>query len=291
MRLTRLWKSWTGSIEPDMTPEHYCQEKAAPVGSNFYYAALFHSAPQKRSLHALFALQQELIDTVIECQDAGVARIKLQWWSEEIRRLFANEARHPVSKALQALQPELKLEQSSLLSMIMTNADAINPAQAESLEQLIEDKCRQLGACWQMAARACHYDDTQTSEFVVKIAGLCGALDHFQLARQHLNRGYSPFPRLEMEALGLNDNDLLCANKSASQRKLLTGLFTSLHRALVPYVTNLSDKEQPSILFARVMARITQTNCTLLQKQSELIPSQALLLTPLRKLWIAWRTK
>ena len=55
-----------------MTPDQYCQQKAARSGSSFYYSFLFLPPPQRRAIIALYALCREVDDTVDETapQDA-----------------------------------------------------------------------------------------------------------------------------------------------------------------------------------------------------------------------------
>lgn len=84
-----------------MTPDEYCQDKTAKSGSSFYYSFLFLPPPQRRAITALYAFCREVDDVVDECEDANVARIKLQWWREEAARIFDGTPRHPVAQALQ----------------------------------------------------------------------------------------------------------------------------------------------------------------------------------------------
>ncbi len=83
--------------------DQYCQEKAAPRGSDLYYSLLFLAPEKRRALTAFHALCRELDDVADDCRDAQVARLKLAWWGEEIDRLFAGAARHPVGRALAPL--------------------------------------------------------------------------------------------------------------------------------------------------------------------------------------------
>jgi len=84
-----------------MSPDQYCQDKAARSGSSFYYSFLFLPAARRRAITALYAFCREVDDIVDECSDTGVARRKLDWWREELERCFAGEPRHPVTQALQ----------------------------------------------------------------------------------------------------------------------------------------------------------------------------------------------
>ena len=60
-----------------MTPDEYCQEKAARSGSSFYYSFLFLPQNRRRAITALYAFCREVDDVVDECQDPQVAATKL----------------------------------------------------------------------------------------------------------------------------------------------------------------------------------------------------------------------
>src|SRR5690606_21088763 len=89
-----------------MTPDEYCQNKAAQSGSSFYYAFLFLPPDRRRAITALYAFCREVDDVVDACTDLSVARIKLAWWRTQIETMFAGHAEHPVALALAPhLQP------------------------------------------------------------------------------------------------------------------------------------------------------------------------------------------
>ncbi|HEX9179319.1 MAG TPA: presqualene diphosphate synthase HpnD, partial [Burkholderiales bacterium] len=83
-----------------MTPDQYCQEKAAQSGSSFYYSFLFLPPEKRRAITALYAFCREVDDLVDECSDPVVARTKLAWWRQELAGTFAGNPQHPVTRAL-----------------------------------------------------------------------------------------------------------------------------------------------------------------------------------------------
>src|SRR6266852_8253407 len=83
-----------------MTPDEYCQQKAAASGSSFYYSFLFLPAARRRAITALYAFCREVDDAVDECSDAQLAASKLGWWRAELANLYAGKPQHPVTKAL-----------------------------------------------------------------------------------------------------------------------------------------------------------------------------------------------
>ena len=83
-----------------MTPQEYCQDKAAKSGSSFYYAFLFLPPERRQAITALYAFCREVDDVVDECSDPSLARIKLAWWRTQVDALFEGKAEHLVMKAL-----------------------------------------------------------------------------------------------------------------------------------------------------------------------------------------------
>ncbi|RMH11383.1 MAG: squalene synthase HpnD, partial [Gammaproteobacteria bacterium] len=83
-----------------MTPEKYCQQKAAKSGSSFYYSFLLLPEARRKAITALYAYCREVDDVVDECREPQVALVKLNWWREEVARLFQRRPRHPVTRAL-----------------------------------------------------------------------------------------------------------------------------------------------------------------------------------------------
>ena len=83
-----------------MTPDEYCQQKAAASGSSFYYSFLFLPPDRRRAITALYAFCREVDDVVDETSEPQLAAAKLAWWRSEVANLFAGKAQHPVTKAL-----------------------------------------------------------------------------------------------------------------------------------------------------------------------------------------------
>jgi len=84
-----------------VTPDDYCADKAAPPGSDVYYSVLFLAPERRRATIALEAVRRELEDAVRDASDPAVVQSKLQWWRQELARLFEGGPEHPAAKALQ----------------------------------------------------------------------------------------------------------------------------------------------------------------------------------------------
>ena len=73
-----------------MSPDEYCQKKAAASGSSFYYSFLFLPPERRRAITALYAFCREVDDIVDDCTDPGIAAAKLAWWRNEVAALFGS---------------------------------------------------------------------------------------------------------------------------------------------------------------------------------------------------------
>ena len=101
-----------------MTPQQYCQQKAAASGSSFYYSFLFLPAPRREAITALYAFCRAVDDAVDEPSDPAIARNRIAWWRDEVLRLFRGEGEHPVSKALAPCLVPFNITQANMLAVI-----------------------------------------------------------------------------------------------------------------------------------------------------------------------------
>src|SRR5690606_11443882 len=101
-----------------MTPDQYCQDKAARSGSSFYYSFLFLPPPRRRAITALYAFCREVDDIVDEYTDISVAQAKLAWWRNEVHATFRGNPTHPVTRALTPHLIEFDIAESQLIAII-----------------------------------------------------------------------------------------------------------------------------------------------------------------------------
>ena len=84
------------SPSPD-SAEWRFPNRATPLGSPPYYAVRFSPVPD-RERNALLIAWYEVIQVIAARPPApGVARLKLDWWRQEIDQLAAGRARHPLA--------------------------------------------------------------------------------------------------------------------------------------------------------------------------------------------------
>lgn len=85
--------------------QDWCRERLADPADDLYYAVLFSPRRQRDEVRAVAALYVELEATVTRFRDMHVARTKLAWWRDELERMAAGNAAHPVARVLAGTTP------------------------------------------------------------------------------------------------------------------------------------------------------------------------------------------
>ncbi len=271
-----------------MTPDQFCQDKAAKSGSSFYYSCLLLSPERRRALTALQAWRLELDAIVHENHDAGVALQRLDWWRAELRRLYEGSPNHPVSLAL--LPFVASLPQAEMAQVL--DGTEMDLAQSRYFdESALGRYCRLVGGTsGKLAARLLGFTDERTLESAEKL-GL--SLIRVRIVREvghdaRQGRIYIPvdtLQRFEVPAADIlqsrhSDQFVALMRDQASQARTLY----QEALALLPRVDRRSQRA------ALALAAIQQALLDEIEASQFQVLTQRISLTPMRKLWLAWKT-
>ena len=271
-------------------PHQYCQDKAAASGSSFYYSFLFLPAARRRAITALYAYCREVDDAVDECTDPGVARTKLAWWHDEVERLYAGRPQHPVTRALADVITPYGITREQLETVITGMAMDLEYNRYPDFATLQVYCHRVAGVVGMMSARIFGYSNERTLEYAADL-GLAFQLTNIirdvgEDARR--NRVYLPLDELARH--GLDAAQIVHGADSPAFRALMT---EQVARAIATYdraYAKLPDEDRKAQLPGLIMAAIYRTLLEEIRADGCRVLTHRTSLTPLRKLWIAWKT-
>jgi len=153
-----------------MTPDEYCQQKAAGSGSSFYYSFLFLPPERRRAITAVYAYCREVDDVVDEVSDATAAEATLAWWRTEIAQLFDGHPTHPVTRALQPfIGGELGISEQRLSAVL--DGMQVDLRQNRFLDYSALQRYAHLvaGVVGEMSAGIFGYRDPQTLQYAARL--------------------------------------------------------------------------------------------------------------------------
>ena len=273
------------------TPQAYVQEKAAASGSSFYYAFLFLPASQRAAITAFYAFCREVDDVVDEVSDAGIAATKLAWWRTEVGRLFAGEAAHPV---MLALQPHLQTYQITAMQLnAVIEGCEMDLQQNRYLDYPgLQRYCHLVaGVVGEVAARIFGQTQEQTTAYAHAMGQAFQLTNIIRDVGEDAMRGRIYLPVNELQQFDVKANDILKREYSERFTALMQFQATRAHQLYDQALDLLPAQDRRSQKPGLMMANIYRALLREIERDGFQVLHQRTSLTPIRKLWLAWKTQ
>lgn len=275
-------------IEP-VDVSAFCETKLAAADIAQYYALLFLPVTQRQAAMALYAFWLELREIKDECTDPAVARMKLAWWSEELREMYAGRARHPAAKALAPIVQRHMLPRPEFSALLAGLERHIATPSYPTYHELREHGARTRGRIESLAARIVGHSD---AELLTRAANLGSTLETIGILQNvaiDASRGRVLLPRDDLTSFGVATDGLRAGRHRESWRALLTELVDRLRAELTQHVTDLSRYQRLPLLACRAEITAAQALLEKIRRRPERVLHERLQVAPWRLLWIAWR--
>ncbi len=272
-----------------MTPEQYCQAKAAQSGSSFYYSFLFLPPERRRAITALYAFCREVDDVVDEIKDQDVARTKLAWWSHEISELFHGSPQHPVARALAPAVKTFHLPESRFHEVIAGMEMDLSRNRYDSFQDLTLYCHRVAGVVGLMAAEIFGRTQEATLDYAENLGTAFQLTNIIRDVGEDARRDRVYIPQDELERFGVDAADILHGRVSKRFTELIGYQIARARNFYARAFTALPDADRRAQRPGLVMAAIYQSLLNDIERQATSVLTRRASMTPIRKLWIAWR--
>lgn len=273
-----------------MSPDQYCQDRAAKSGSSFYYSFLFLPPDKRRAITALYAFCREVDDVVDEGLDPEVARVKLAWWRTEIGSVFSGSAQHPVARALVPVTRQFHLPESSFNDIIDGMEMDLTQNRYADFDELETYCYRVAGVVGLMAAEIFGYRDRQTLSYAKDLGTAFQLTNIIRDVGEDAVRNRIYLPLDELARFGVTAEDILHPDANTDLRELIAFQIDRARqyyrRAFDALPAGDRRAQRPGLVMAAIylqlLDRIEAGGCRVLDRRVSI--------TPIRKLWIAWTT-
>jgi phytoene synthase len=274
-----------------MNPQTYVEQKAAASGSSFYYAFLFLPPDKRAAITAFYAFCREVDDVVDDMVDPSVAATKLQWWRTEVAQAFDGKPSHPVMQALMPLVATFSIESHHLLSVI--DGCQMDLTQTRYLDYPgLQRYCHLVaGVVGEVAARIFGQTQAGTTAYAHALGQALQITNILRDVGEDARRGRIYLPMNDMQQFGVTAQDILTGRYSER--------FTALMRFQAERAQGLYDRalsllpaaDQRNQKPGLMMASIYRCLLSEIEKEDFAVLHQRISLTPLRKLWLAWKVQ
>ena len=273
-----------------MSPQDYCQQKAASSGSSFYYSFMFLPANRRRAITALYAYCREVDDVVDECQDPQIAATKLAWWRTELDRLYAGRPEHPVTQALLPVLAEFNLPQEQLLEIIDGMEMDLQQSRYLDFTALSLYCYRVASVVGLLAAEIFGFKERGTQKYAHDLGMAFQLTNIIRDVGEDARRGRVYLPLDELKRFNVPLADILNSTYSDNFRKLMEFQIERAEQYYAQAMSQLPAADRKTQRPGLVMAAIYRTVLDEIKRDGCQVLTQRTSLTPVRKLWIAWRT-
>lgn len=273
-----------------MTPDDYCQDKAARSGSSFYYSFLFLPPQRRLAITALYAFCREVDDVVDETSDAQLAGRKLDWWEQEIERLCQGKPDHPVTRALAPHLQAFDLTRSRLLEVISgMRMDLVQHRYAD--QEALALYCRRVaGVVGEMASSIFGRTDPATLLYADRLGLAFQLTNIIRDVGEDARKGRIYLPQQDLQRHGVNPADLLSGRRSPGFSALMQDMTERARQAYREAYALLPGADRRAQRPGLIMAAIYSTLLDEIERDDFQVLDRRTSLTPIRKLWLAWRT-
>jgi phytoene synthase len=273
-----------------MSPDEYCQQKTVQSGSSFYYSFLFLPPERRRAITALYAFCREVDDTVDETADGSVARIKLAWWRTEVSSMYTGTPTHPVTQALQPHLAPYELQEQHLQAIIDGMEMDLDQSRYLDYPGLRKYCWHVAGVVGILSASIFGVTNPRTLEYAEKLGLAFQLTNIIRDVGDDARKGRIYLPVNELQQFGVTAADILNFRHNEKFEALMK-FQADRTQAVYDEALGLLPKEdrraqRPGLM----MAAIYRTVLDEIERDNFKVLNQRISLTPLRKLWLAWKT-
>ena len=273
-----------------MNPDEYCRQKAVASGSSLHYSFLFLSPERRRAITALYAFCREVGDIVDECSDTQLARTKLAWWRVEIAGLYAGNPRHPVTNALRPFIEKFQITAEHLNEIVAGMEMDLTQTRYLDFVGLARYCDHVAGTVGLLSAGIFGYQNPRTLEYAKNLGTAFQLTNVIRDVGEDARKNRIYLPLDELKKFEVPAADILQAKVSDNFRNLMA---FQARRAEAFYDTALQAlpaEDRRAQRAGLIMAAICRATLAEIERDGFRVLTHHTSLTPLRKLWLAWKT-
>ena len=257
-------------------------------GSGAYYAIRFAPKGCRDDLLAVYGVIRSVDVIPRECAEAAVAHKKLDWWREELERSLRDAPRHPASQRLAAVHQRRPLPPEAFDTLLRgVEQEIVN--RGFPSRQAFDAYCADTGGSIARLFTAAGGGDRRQGEIAGQLGRFSRQVRIIRNLGGDLRRGRLLLPPERFEARGVDAARLLQTGASPAFRAVLGDLSDAFRAGYRAAVADIPPGRHPALGTVYSFSGIAQALLQEMKKGGFDVLRARTSLTPVRKLWIAWR--
>ena len=228
---------------------------------------------------------------VDEIADASVARTKLAWWQGEVANAYAGQPTHPVMLALMPLAADYQIEQRHLQAII--EGCHMDLEQTRYLDfPGLQRYCHLVaGVVGEVSARIFGQTDPATTQYAHTLGLAFQLTNIIRDVGEDALMGRIYLPVNELQQFDVKAHEILKRTYSDRFTALMRFQAQRAHALYEEAFAMLPAADRRAQKPGLMMASIYRTLLREIEADNFQVLHQRVSLTPLRKLWLAWKVQ
>jgi phytoene synthase len=226
----------------------------------------------------------DIVDSGI---DENVARVKLQWWRDEISNLFNEDPHHPVTKALLPHIKSYDLAEEYFQEIIDGMQMDLEKHHYETFEELSLYCYRVASVVGLLSAEIFGYQDRATLKYAHNLGMAFQLTNIIRDVHEDATRGRVYLPDDDIKHFKLTRDNILKLEDNEQFRKLLDYEYQRAQGFYRKAFDFLPEKDRYSQRCGLIMAAIYRGTLEEVKTDGFSVLKHRVVLTPLRKIWLA----
>lgn len=259
---------------------------ATPLGSAKYYSLRFAPAPRRSDLALILLWHWELWRIRDDCRDPGVARLKLDWWRQELQEARLGRGQHPMSPALSDLIQRHRLPSGPFLGLADAVEQDLLRTPYPGLSELMEYADQATGGLMELLTRILGAEEEEAA--LARELGIgIRLVEVVQELGGDLRRQRCYLPTESLKQVGLRPDELTTPGAATALKSLLA-TFSARIQSHQELALERSRAARRRLGPALALAAIAHATLKEIRDSDYPVLQQHIRLTPWRSLWIAW---
>ncbi|UOO91924.1 presqualene diphosphate synthase HpnD [Vitreoscilla stercoraria] len=246
----------------------YCQQKAAASGSNFLVSFKFLSQSKKDALTIIYAFCREVDDIVDDCTDANVAMQTLQWWRQDLAKVFVDGEvpEHPVHQAIASIKEHYQLPQEEFVAIIDGMQMDLQQARYNSFGDLQLYCHRVAGVVGRLIVRVLGFKNPQTLEYADKMGLALQLTNIIRDVGEDVRNGRIYLPVEDLQKFFVLATDLMALKSTPEFEQMMQFQIDRANRTYQEAMALLPPEDKQAQKIGFIMAAIYHTLLDEIQK-------------------------
>lgn len=269
----------------------YCEEKVKASGSSFYYSFIFLNEKQRKAINAVYAFCREVDDIADEILEKDIALHKLNFWKEEIEKIYNPQKRpnHPIALAIEEALNDFDLEKQHFLDLIQGMVYDVHYQGYQNLEDT-EQYCYCVASTvGLLSIEIFGYKDAKTKDFALNCGKAMQWINILRDIKEDAIRGRIYIPESELNKYNVTADSILQLKKSPNLKKLLISLDDRASDYYQKALDSLTITEKTNQVPSLIMSSIYLENLNLIRKNDYNVLEKRIRVPLYKKIFIAWR--